>query len=147
MQNEEDEAEKLEEMLRRQEVGSADDSLRSDDDGSSSCDNRCDTVGNGDSSYDEENNGEKKIVKDSDSDAVEDNKTKQRKLIRRRGRQPNATKQKKLSRRRKKDRPEIIGLRLEEFYPPDDANEIIKEALSKFIDFIMLYSLSRGFNN
>ncbi|TMW49014.1 hypothetical protein DOY81_005902 [Sarcophaga bullata] len=129
MQNEEDEAEKLEEMLRRQEVISADDSLRSDDDGSSSCDNRYDTVGNGDSSFDEDNNGEKKIVKDSDSDIIEDNKTKQRKQIRRRGRQPNATKQKKLSRRRKKDRPEIVGLRLEEFYPTDDANEIIKEAL------------------
>ncbi|XP_065367348.1 serine-rich adhesin for platelets isoform X2 [Calliphora vicina] len=128
MQDEEDEAEKLEEMLRRQEIGSAEDSFSSVDEGnSSSGDDKNDTAGNCDSSNDDENE-DRKAFKDSDVSS-EENKSKQRKLPRRRGRQPNLVKPKKTFRRRRRERPEIVGLRLEEFYPPDDANEIIKEAL------------------
>ncbi|XP_037819855.1 serine-rich adhesin for platelets [Lucilia sericata] len=129
MQDEEDEAEKLEEMLRRQELGSAEESFGSEEEAnSSSGDDKNDTAGNGDSSNDDDN-GERKAYNESDNESSEENKTKQRKQPRRRGRQPNIVKQKKTARRRKRERPEIVGLRLEEFYPPEDANEIIKEAL------------------
>ncbi|KNC31839.1 hypothetical protein FF38_12420 [Lucilia cuprina] len=130
MQDEEDEAEKLEEMLRRQELGSAEESFGSEDEAnSSSSDDKNDAEGNGGDSSNDDDNGERKAYNESDNESSEESKTKQRKQPRRRGRQPNMVKQKKTARRRKRERPEIVGLRLEEFYPPEDANEIIKEAL------------------
>lgn len=125
----EEEAEKLEEMLRRQEIGSGDDSYDSDDVGnSSSGDEKNDTAA---ISSNDDHGNDKTSDKESDNELNEENKLKNRKIPRRRGRQPNAAKLKKIPRRRKRERPEIVGLRLEEFYPPEDANEIIKEALSK----------------
>ncbi|KAM7362521.1 protein partner of snf isoform 2-T2 [Cochliomyia hominivorax] len=126
MQDEEEEAEKLEEMLRRQEICSGDESLCSEDESNiSSGDDKNDTIGNSESSNDDENDNKNKHTDESG----EENKSKQKKQIRRRGRQPNVVKHKKTLRRRKRERPEIVGLRLEEFYPPEDAKEIIKEAL------------------
>lgn len=147
MKDEDEEAEKLEEMLRKQDLGSGEDSCGSEDEGnSSSANDRNDSAGNDDSSNDE--NEDRKNDSDESSD---ENKSRLRKQPRRRGRQANITKQKKTSRRRKRERPEIVGLRLEEFYPPEDAKEIIKEALSKnnklyyFLHFeIILYFFRNG---
>lgn len=129
MQDEEAEADKLEEMLRRQDIGSDDDSFDSEDEEKNSFDD--DTAEKSDFSNDEDNEV-KKAFKESDDESSEDGTLKRRQL-RRRGRQPNDVKQKKATRGRRRERPEIVGLRLEEFYPPEDANEIIKEALSTYI--------------
>lgn len=118
MQEEEEEEARQEEIARHQDLDSANDS----------------------SDQAEESNisdGDRNITGDSDSSDREDaiqssdeHKSKSKPVARRRGRQPNIVKQKKVLRKRKRDRPKIVGLRFEEFYSPDDAGEIVKEALS-----------------
>ncbi|XP_005188356.2 uncharacterized protein LOC101895968 [Musca domestica] len=117
MQEEEEEEARQEEIARHQDLDSANDS----------------------SDQAEESNisdGDRNITGDSDSSDREDaiqssdeHKSKSKPVARRRGRQPNIVKQKKVLRKRKRDRPKIVGLRFEEFYSPDDAGEIVKEAL------------------
>ncbi|XP_061400775.1 uncharacterized protein LOC133336495 [Musca vetustissima] len=117
MQEEEEEEARQEEISRRQDLDSANDSSDQGDESNLSDDDR-------------------NITGDSDTsdrgDAIqssEDNKSKTKAVPRRRGRQPNVVKQKKIFRKRRRDRPKIVGLRFEEFYSPDDAGEIVKEAL------------------
>lgn len=52
---------------------------------------------------------------------------------RRPGRKPKVIKKKK--RRRPKERPQIVGLRVEQFYADGTADMVVKNALSKYIVF------------
>uniref|UniRef100_A0A1A9W2B6 PHD-type domain-containing protein n=1 Tax=Glossina brevipalpis TaxID=37001 RepID=A0A1A9W2B6_9MUSC len=137
MEEEEAEAAKLEELLRRQELGS-DEGSEGEEHETNNHDGdeeKCNTDA-ADNSNDEEE--DKQTNEDSDNECgssdekQRENRNKIKKKPKRRGRIPNALKLKKLRPKPpKRERPEIVGLRIEEFYPPEDANEIIKEALKK----------------
>uniref|UniRef100_A0A1A9UYH6 PHD-type domain-containing protein n=1 Tax=Glossina austeni TaxID=7395 RepID=A0A1A9UYH6_GLOAU len=137
MENEEAEAAKLEEMLRRQELGSDEGSEGEENEGNNhdADEEKCnsDVVDNSnDEEEDKQTNEESDNEGGSSDEKQRENKNKVKKKPKRRGRIPNALKLKKLRPKPpKRERPEIVGLRVEEFYPPEDASEIIKEALKK----------------
>lgn len=124
MEEEEEEESKLEEIMRRQDLDSG---------GNESTDETEENILSDNVRYATEDTSDCEDDEDqaSSDKSFEENKSKNKAISLRRGRQTNV-KNKKLTRKRKKERPQIVGLRFEEFYPPDDANAIIKEALSKY---------------
>ncbi|KAI9580842.1 hypothetical protein GQX74_013390 [Glossina fuscipes] len=137
MENEEAEAAKLEEMLRRQELGSDEGSEGEENEGNNhdADEDKCNSdvaENSNDEEEDKQTNEESDNEGGSSDEKQRENKNKVKKKPKRRGRIPNALKLKKLRPKPpKRERPEIVGLRVEEFYPPEDASEIIKEALKK----------------
>ncbi|XP_013107132.2 death-inducer obliterator 1 [Stomoxys calcitrans] len=124
MEEEEDKEAKLEELVRRQELESANDNSEEDEEyrlsgetsSSDEEDESCQDF------QDEQQDKQGLLEKNQD-----DSKLKGKKF-RRRGRHTNIVRNKK-SRRRRRERAKIVGLSFEEFYREQDANEIIKRAL------------------
>lgn len=126
MLDEEEEAEKADELLRRHAEGlSDDDSSRSSNNGSCvegaeySESDEVPTADDEKSDADGENSG--------DNGKMENRKKKQKN--RRKNR--STTKIQNIKCKKHKERPDIIGLTVEEFYPAVSAKEVVKEALSK----------------
>ncbi|XP_054731524.1 uncharacterized protein LOC129240074 isoform X1 [Anastrepha obliqua] len=126
MIDEEEEAERTEELLRRQAEGLSDDeSNRSSNRNSSSTDECAENTGS------EEVHTADDEKSDCDGENSTDNgKSECRKKTRRnRRKMRTVTKIHNIQNKLRKERPDIVGLTVEEFYPPVSAKEMVKEAL------------------
>uniref|UniRef100_A0A0K8WM71 PHD finger protein 3 n=1 Tax=Bactrocera latifrons TaxID=174628 RepID=A0A0K8WM71_BACLA len=124
MLDEEEEAEKADELLRRHaERLSDDESSRSSNNGS--------CVEGAEYSESDEVPTSEDEKSDADSDNSADNvkleNRKKKQKMRRKNR--NTTKIQNMKNKKHKERPDIIGLTVEEFYPAVSAKEVVKEAL------------------
>ncbi|XP_075147041.1 protein partner of snf [Haematobia irritans] len=126
MEEEEEEA-KLEELVKRQDVDSANESSGRDEvcslsghDRSTSAEDDCSDNTENDDTTDKQCSNDKNL---------DENKSQCKVVPRRRGRIPIMAKNKKKLRKRRRERPKLVGLSFEEFYPQEDANEIVKKAL------------------
>lgn len=121
---EQEEAERLEELERFLDTAS-DSELDSDNASQSGGDDArsdAEALDEENENSSDENNGDST---ESEPDAP--------RLRKRPGRKPKPIKKKK--RRKPKDRPQIVGLRVEQFYADGTANMVVKNALSKYCYF------------
>ncbi|XP_067615651.1 uncharacterized protein pps isoform X2 [Eurosta solidaginis] len=125
MIDEEKEAEKTEELLRRQAEGIFDDDSNDSRSANSSSADECEEH----TESEELPTGDDE-KSDGDENSADNVKLQNRKQKRRnRKKSLISTKIQNMQNKLQKERPDIVGLTIEEFYPPETAKEVVKEAL------------------